>query len=159
LNKTAGRVKVCNTACMPAYGRKTACKLFCKAGGQGCRARPPGKAAGQGCRASLPGKSAGQVCNVFNCEESLNKTAGRVNNAILHACRPTAVKQLANFSARLAGKVAWQGCRASLPGKAAGQGCRARLPGKAAGQGCRAKVHAMVQYAESMVKLDNNAVF
>jgi hypothetical protein len=21
---------------MPAYGRKTACKLFCKAGGQGC---------------------------------------------------------------------------------------------------------------------------
>jgi hypothetical protein len=46
-----------------------------------------------------------------------------------------------------------------LPGKAAGQGCRARLPGKAAGQDCRTKVHAMVQYAESMVKLDNNAVF
>jgi hypothetical protein len=66
---------------MPAYGRKTACKLFCKAGGQGCRA--------------------------------------------------------------------------TLPGKASGQGCRATLPGKAAGQGCRAKV----QYAESMVKLDNNAVF
>jgi hypothetical protein len=34
--------------------------------------------------------------------------------------------------------------------KAAGQGCRARRP---------AKVNAMVQYAESMVKLDNNAVF
>jgi hypothetical protein len=48
---------------------------------------------------------------------------------------------------------------AILPGKAAGQGCRARLPGKAAGQHCRAKVHAMLQYAESMVKLDNNAVF
>jgi hypothetical protein len=24
---------------MAAYGRKTACKLFCKAGGQGCQAR------------------------------------------------------------------------------------------------------------------------
>jgi hypothetical protein len=36
----------------------------------------------------------------------------------MHAC-----KQLANFSVR-------------LPGKAAGQGCRARLSGKAAGQGC-----------------------
>jgi hypothetical protein len=43
--------------------------------------------------------------------------------------------------------------------KASGQGCRARLPGKAAGQGCMARVHAMVQYAESMVKLDNNAVW
>jgi hypothetical protein len=59
------------------------------------------------------------------------------------ACRPDLLK----------------GCRARLPGKAAGQGCRARLPGKAAGQDCRTKVHAMVQYAESMVKLDNNAVF
>jgi hypothetical protein len=38
---------------MPAYGRKTACKLFCKAGGQGWRARLPGKAAGQGCRARV----------------------------------------------------------------------------------------------------------
>jgi hypothetical protein len=38
---------------MPAYGRKTACKLFYKAGGQGCRAWLPGKAAGQGCRARL----------------------------------------------------------------------------------------------------------
>jgi hypothetical protein len=52
-----------------------------------------------------------------------------------------------------------------LPGNAAGQGCRERLPGKAAGQDCRARlldnarVHAMVQYDESMVKLDNNAVF
>jgi hypothetical protein len=52
-----------------------------------------------------------------------------------------------------------------MPGKDAGQGCRARMPGKAVGQGCRARlidnarVHAMVQYAESMVKLDNNAVF
>jgi hypothetical protein len=44
-----------------------------------------------------------------------------------------AVKQLANFSARLVGK--------------------------AGGQGCRARVHAMVHYAKSMVKLDNNAVF
>jgi hypothetical protein len=35
------------------------------------------------------------------------------------------------------------------------QGCRVRLPGKAAGQGC----NAMVQYAESMVKLENNAEF
>jgi hypothetical protein len=43
--------------------------------------------------------------------------------------------------------------------QAARQGCRARMPGKAAGQGCRAKLHGMVQYAESMVKLDNNAVF
>jgi hypothetical protein len=48
-----------------------------------------------------------------------------------------------------------QGCRARLPGKASGQGVRARLLGKAAGQGCM----AMVQYAESMLKLDNNAVF
>jgi hypothetical protein len=39
-----------------------------------------------------------------------------------------------------------------LPGKAAGQGFRARLLGNAG-------VHAMVQYAESMVKMDNNAVF
>jgi hypothetical protein len=36
---------------------------------------------------------------------------------------------------------------------------RTRLPGKRA-QGCRARLYAMVQkYAESMVKLDNNAVF
>jgi hypothetical protein len=60
--------------------------------------------------------------------------------------------------ARLPGKAAGQGCRARLPGKAAGQGCRARLPGKAAGQGCWAKVQAMVQYAESIVKLDNNTI-
>jgi hypothetical protein len=30
---------------------------------------------------------------------------------------------------------------------------------KAGGQGCIAMVHAMVQYAKSMVKLDKNAVF
>jgi hypothetical protein len=68
--------------------------------------------------------------------------------------------------ARLPGKTAGQGCRARLPGKAAGQGCRARLPGKAAGQGCRARLlgkaagqgcRAMVEYAKSMVKLDNFA--
>jgi hypothetical protein len=62
-----------------------------------------------------------------------------------------------------------QGCRARLPSKAAEQGCRARLPSKAAEQGCRArqqglawlpgKGHAMVQYAEIMVKLVKNAVF
>jgi hypothetical protein len=57
----------------------------------------------------------------------------------MHACRPTAVKQLANFSAGLAGK-------------AGGQGFIARVH-------CIARVHAMVQYAKSMVKLDNNAVF
>jgi hypothetical protein len=44
-----------------------------------------------------------------------------------------------------------QGSRARQPGKASGQGYRARLPGKAACNG--------VQYAESMEKLDNNAVF
>jgi hypothetical protein len=33
------------------------------------------------------------------------------------------------------------------------------MPGKAYGQGGRAKVQAKVQYAETMVKLDNNAVF
>jgi hypothetical protein len=38
---------------------------------------------------------------------------------------------------------------------AAAQGCREWLPGKGAWQGC----NAMVQYAESMVKLNNNAVF
>jgi hypothetical protein len=38
-----------------------------------------------------------------------------------------------------------------LPGKAAGQGCQARLPGKAVRQGC---MRAMMQYAESMVKLN-----
>jgi hypothetical protein len=64
-----------------------------------------------------------------------------------------------NISARLPGKAAGQGCRARLPGKAAGQGCQARLPGKSAGQGCRPRLHAMVEYAKSMVKLDNNAVF
>jgi hypothetical protein len=133
----------------------------------------------------------------------------------MHACRPTAVKQLANFSARLAGKAAWQCWQARLPGKAARQRlpckaagqvhiaslnlfglvwtaaransvepvqtcldrsarkaagqARARLPGKRA-QGCRvsarkaagqarASLYAMVQYAESMVKLVENAVF
>jgi hypothetical protein len=61
-------------------------------------------------------------------------------------CRKTtAVIQLANFSARLAGKAAGQG----------GQGCQA----KPTVHGCRARLHAMVQNAESMVKLDNNAVF
>jgi hypothetical protein len=69
------------------------------------------------------------------------------------------------MSARLPGKTASQGCGARLPGKAAGQGCRARLPGKPAGQGCRTKLpgkaagqccRAMLQYAESMVKLDSN---
>jgi hypothetical protein len=105
-------------------------KYFCKAAGQGYWARLPGKATVQGCRARLPGKAARQGCR-----------------------------------ARLPGKAARQGCRAMLPGNAAGQGCRERLPGKAAGQDCRARlldnarVHAMVQYAESMVKLDNNAVF
>jgi hypothetical protein len=39
------------------------------------------------------------------------------------------------------------------------QSCRARLPGNAAGQCCRARLHAMLQYAESMVKLAKNAVF
>jgi hypothetical protein len=52
----------------------------------------------------------------------------------MHACRPTAVKQLANFSARLAGTAGGHGgghgCWASLPGKAGRQGYRARLPGK-----------------------------
>jgi hypothetical protein len=58
----------------------------------------------------------------------------------MHACRPTAVKQLANFSARLAGMAGGQGCWARLPGKAAWQGCRAMLPGKAAGQGWQARL-------------------
>jgi hypothetical protein len=60
-------------------------------------------------------------------------------------------------------------CLDSSPHKAVGQ-LRARLPGKLT-QGCwasarkaagqaRARLYAMVQkYAESMVKLDNNAVF
>jgi hypothetical protein len=87
--------------------------------------------------------------------------------------RPTAVKKLAilpaiklliflqGCRAKLQGRAARQGYRARLQGncKAAGQGFRVRLLGKAAGQGCMAMVHAMVQYAESMVKLDNNAVF
>jgi hypothetical protein len=30
----------------------------------------------------------------------------------------------------------------------------ARLPGQAAGPGCRARLHVMVQYAESMVKIE-----
>jgi hypothetical protein len=79
----------------------------------------------------------------------------------------TAIKKLAiqlviflqGCRARLPGKAAGQGCRARLPGKAARQVCRARLPGKSAGQGCRPRLHAMVEYAKSMVKLDNNAVF
>jgi hypothetical protein len=46
-------------------------------------------------------------------------------------------------------------CRArllghGLPGKAARQGCQATLPGKATRQGSRARLHAMVQYAESV---------
>jgi hypothetical protein len=79
----------------------------------------------------------------------------------LQFCRPAYSRflKVCNFSARIPGKAAGQGCRARLPGKAAGQGCRARLPDKTTGQGCRAKLHAMVQYAESMVKLDENAVF
>jgi hypothetical protein len=43
---------------MPAYGRLLNLYYFCKAAGQGCRARLPGKAAGQGCQARLPGKAA-----------------------------------------------------------------------------------------------------
>jgi hypothetical protein len=43
----------------------------------------------------------------------------------MHACRPTAEKQLANFSARLAGKSAGQGWQARLPGKA---DCSTRMP-------------------------------
>jgi hypothetical protein len=49
-----------------------------------------------------------------------------------------------------------------LSGQQRAQGCRASAR-KAAGkraQGCRARLYAMVQkYAETMVKLDNNAVF
>jgi hypothetical protein len=71
----------------------------------------------------------------------------------MQACWPRAVKQLANFSARLAGKAAGQGCRARQLGKAAGQGCRARLPG------IMLKAWCIQHYAKSMVKLDNNAVF
>jgi hypothetical protein len=48
---------------LPAYGRKTACKLFCKAGGQGWRARLAGKAGGKGCWARLPGKAARRARN------------------------------------------------------------------------------------------------
>jgi hypothetical protein len=59
------------------------------------------------------------------------------------------------FRARLPGTAAGHGCQARLPGTAAGHGCRARLPGTASRQGCMARV----QYAESMVKLNNNAVF
>jgi hypothetical protein len=113
-----------------------------------------------------------------------------------------AVKQLANFSARLPGKADGKGCRERLPGKAGRQGYRARLPGKGyratqaspychitslnlfglvwtaarthsvepvrtcldsrarkAARQARTRLHAMVQYAESMVKLVKNAVF
>jgi hypothetical protein len=94
------------------------------------------KAYWQGCRARLPGKAARQGF--------LARLPGKAGG---QGCR-----------ARLPGKAAGQGCWARLPGKAAGQGCRARLPGRAAGQDGRAKVHALVQYAESMVKLDNNAM-
>jgi hypothetical protein len=52
-----------------------------------------------------------------------------------------------------------QGCLARLAGKAGNQGWQARLPGKDAGQGGRSRLHAMVQYAESMVKLDNNVFY
>jgi hypothetical protein len=143
-------MQYCMHACMPAYDRNTACKLFCKAGGQGWQAKLPGKSAGQVCRASLPGKSAGQVCRA-----SLpGKFAGQVCRSSLPG--KTAVKTAGQgCRARLPGKAAGQGCRARLPGKAAGLGCRARLTGKAAGQGCM----AMVEYAESMVKLVENAVF
>jgi hypothetical protein len=82
-------------------------------------------------------------------------------------CRPKSGYYACNISARLTGKAARQGCQARLPGKAARQGCRARLPGKAAGQGCQARLPGkaarqgcnMVQYAKSLVKMDNNAVF
>jgi hypothetical protein len=50
---------------MPAYGRKTACILFCKAGGQGRRARLPGKAVRQGCQVRLPG--ALEIRNISEC--------------------------------------------------------------------------------------------
>jgi hypothetical protein len=60
--------------------------------------------------------------------------AGRVcNAACLQVCRPTA---------------GYSSCNSST-----------RMRGKTAGQGCIARVHAMVQYAKSIVKLDNNAVF
>jgi hypothetical protein len=46
-----------------------------------------------------------------------------------------------------------QSCKAKLPVKAARQSCRARQPGKAVGHGYMRAI-CMVQYAESMVKLD-----
>jgi hypothetical protein len=77
------------------------------------------------------------------------------------------IKQvLTPYPRGVAGKAcnAGKGRRARRPGKAAGQGCQARLPSKAAGQGLpgqggRARLLSMVQYAECMMKLDNNAVF
>jgi hypothetical protein len=109
----------------------------------GCQAwLPPGKAARQGCQARLPGKAARQGCQA--------RLPGKA--AAWQGCQ-----------VRLPGKAARQGCQARLPGKAARHGCQARLPGKAAGQGCRARLlgkgAAMVQCAESMVKLVKNAVF
>jgi hypothetical protein len=94
--------KVWNAACrppavkklaiLPAYGRLLSLQCFCKAAGQGCRARLPGKAAGQGCRAKLPGpgKAAGQGCRA--------RLSGK---AVGQCCR-----------ARLPGIAAGQGCRA-----------------------------------------------
>jgi hypothetical protein len=38
-------------------------------------------------------------------------------------------------------------------------GCLVRLPGQVAGQGFWARLHSIVQYAECMVKLENNAIF
>jgi hypothetical protein len=57
-----------------------------------------------------------------------------------------------------------QGSKSKLLGKLAILPAYGRLLNleyfcKAAGQGCWAKVQAMVQYAQNMVKLDNNAVF
>jgi hypothetical protein len=65
-----------------------------------------------------------KITSVITCVHKLelNCRPSKSMQYCMHACRPTAVKQLANFSARLVGK--------------------------AAGQGCIARVHVMVQYAK-----------
>jgi hypothetical protein len=76
-------------------------------------------------------------------------SAGKSMNA---ACQPMAIEKVAILPAyATAGykslyffcKVAWQDCWVRLPGKATGY---------------LARLHAMAPHAESMVKLDNNAV-
>jgi hypothetical protein len=96
-----------------------------------------------------------RVCSLVICHCSTCSDCEASERASARASNPVEI-----------GRTAAQSCRGKAAGaRLPGQGCRGKAAGaRLPGQGCRgkaagARLHAMVQYAESMVKLDNNAVF